>query len=39
MLVARNTRSPEYVGNMITKLRAKLSEDQASNPSIDKPAE
>ena len=25
MLVARNTRSPEYVGNLITKLRSRLA--------------
>ena len=38
MLIARNTRSPEYVGNMINKLRAKLSEDQASSSSGEKKA-
>jgi len=30
MLIARNTRSPEHVSHMISKLRAKLSVDQAS---------
>ncbi len=30
MLIARNTRSPEHVGNMIAKLRAKLAPDQVA---------
>ena len=30
MLVARNTRSPEYVGNLITKLRSRLAVSAAA---------
>ena len=30
MLVARNTRSPEYVGNLITKLRSRLAVNAAA---------